>query len=125
VGKVPARIQAHTVITTGMHDWQIILIAAGAALLGAALAILVHWLRAARRLPVADATRAMAAATATPAAAHLSLLLWGRHPLGTGIPDAHRQVVHRPWRPHPPGLRRPAHTPISDPAQKRGHDHDR
>ena len=28
VGKLPARIQAHTVITTGMHDWQIILIVA-------------------------------------------------------------------------------------------------
>jgi hypothetical protein len=40
--RVPARIRAHTVVTTGMHDWQIILIAAGTALLAAALAILVH-----------------------------------------------------------------------------------
>ena len=45
VDKVPARIRAHTVITTGMHDWQIILIAAGAALLAAALAVAVHRLR--------------------------------------------------------------------------------
>jgi hypothetical protein len=124
VDKVPAQIRAHTVITTGMHDWQIILIAAGAALLAAALAILVHPLRAARRRPVADTTRAMTAATATPAAAHLSLPP-PRRPLGTEIPDAHRQTVHRPWQPYSLGLPRPAHTAISDPAQKRGDDHDR
>jgi hypothetical protein len=86
VDKVPARIRAHTVVTTGTHDWQISLIAAGAALLAVALAILVHGLWAARRDPVADTTGAMAAATAIPAAAHISLPPPGRHPLDTGIP---------------------------------------
>jgi hypothetical protein len=40
--------QAHA-ISTGMSGWQIVLIAAGAALLGAALAAIVYRTRAARR----------------------------------------------------------------------------
>jgi len=46
---VPARVPAHAVATGGMPGWQIALIAAGAALLVAALAVLVYRMRAARR----------------------------------------------------------------------------
>jgi hypothetical protein len=48
VYQVPARIPAHAV-AGGMPGWQITLIAAGAALLAAALAVLVYRMRAARR----------------------------------------------------------------------------
>jgi hypothetical protein len=68
-------------------------------------------------------TRAMTTAAATQAAAHLSLPP-GRHFLGTAIPDAH-QAMHWPWQPRWPAFPRPAHTPVSDPAQKGGRDHDR
>jgi hypothetical protein len=43
--KVPARIRAHAIVTGGMPGWQIILLAAGGALLAAALAVAVHRLR--------------------------------------------------------------------------------
>jgi len=124
VDKVPARIRAHTAVTTGMHDWQIILIAAGAALLAAALAILVHRLRAARRHPVADTTRATTAATAIPAAAHLSLSPSLRH---LSAPESRVPTGRRCTGQGSRTARAPtpcAHAE-SDPAQKRGHDHDR
>jgi hypothetical protein len=45
----PLPTDAHALVTGGMPGWQIALIAAGAALLGAALAVAVYRLRAARR----------------------------------------------------------------------------
>ena len=45
----PSLPQAHALATGGMPGWQIALIVAGAALLGAALAVTVQRLRAARR----------------------------------------------------------------------------
>jgi hypothetical protein len=45
----PPLPQAHALATGGMPSWQIALIVAGAALLGAALAVTVQRLRAARR----------------------------------------------------------------------------
>ena len=47
---------AHTVVVGGMPGWQIALIAAGAALLAAVLAVLADRARAARRRPMAGAT---------------------------------------------------------------------
>jgi hypothetical protein len=44
---VPAH--AHALVTGGMPGWQIALIAAGAALLAAALAVTIYRMRAARR----------------------------------------------------------------------------
>ena len=46
-----ATVQVHTVVTGGMPGWQIALIAAGAALLAATLAVLVDRARTARRRP--------------------------------------------------------------------------
>ena len=45
----PLPAHAHTLVTGGMPGWQIALIAAGAALLGAALAVIAYRMRAARR----------------------------------------------------------------------------
>ena len=46
---VPAQIQYRTIVAGGMPGWQIALIAVGAALLAAAVAILADRARAARR----------------------------------------------------------------------------
>jgi hypothetical protein len=46
---VPAQVQVHTIVAGGMPGWQIALIAVGAALLAAALAVLADRARAARR----------------------------------------------------------------------------
>jgi hypothetical protein len=48
----PLPVQVHTVIPGGMPGWQIALIAAGAALLAAAVAVLAYRAWAARRTPV-------------------------------------------------------------------------
>jgi hypothetical protein len=45
----PAPVPVHTIISGGMPGWQITLIAAGAALLGAVLAVLAGRAWAARR----------------------------------------------------------------------------
>jgi hypothetical protein len=45
----PVPVTVHTVATGGMPGWQIILIAAGAALLAAAVAVLLDRARAARQ----------------------------------------------------------------------------
>jgi len=45
----PLPAHAHTLVTGGMTGWQIALIAIGAALLGAALAVIAYRMRAARR----------------------------------------------------------------------------
>ncbi|HEY1347030.1 MAG TPA: hypothetical protein VGF54_18740 [Streptosporangiaceae bacterium] len=45
----PLPVHAHALVTGGMPGWQIALIAAGAALLGAVLAVTVYRMRAARR----------------------------------------------------------------------------
>jgi hypothetical protein len=46
---VPAQVQVHTIVAGGMPGWQIALIAVGAALLAAALAVLADRALAARR----------------------------------------------------------------------------
>jgi hypothetical protein len=46
---VPAPPQVHTVVVGGMPSWQITLIAAGAALAAATVAVLVDRARAARK----------------------------------------------------------------------------
>ena len=48
--------QTHTIITGGMAGWQITLIAAGAAVLAAVLAVLLDRARAARRHQTATST---------------------------------------------------------------------
>jgi hypothetical protein len=53
--QLPARTVTHTVVLGGMPGWQIALIAVGAALLAATVAILVDRARAARR-PAITAT---------------------------------------------------------------------
>ena len=52
---VPTQIQYHTIVAGGMPGWQIALIAVGAALLAATVAVLADRARAARRpaVPVA------------------------------------------------------------------------
>jgi hypothetical protein len=52
---LPARTVTHTVVVGGMPGWQIALIAIGAALLTAALAVLADRARAARRQAVTAA----------------------------------------------------------------------
>ena len=49
---VPAQIQYRTIVAGGMPGWQIALIAVGAALLTATVAVLADRARAARRPPV-------------------------------------------------------------------------
>jgi hypothetical protein len=49
VDKVPVPVPVHTVVIGGMPGWQITLIAAGAALLAAVLAVLLDRARATRR----------------------------------------------------------------------------
>lgn len=51
----PLPSQVHTVVAGGMPGWQIALIAAGAALIAAAVAVLLYRARAARRKPVTAA----------------------------------------------------------------------
>jgi hypothetical protein len=51
----PAAVQVHTIVTGGMPGWQITLIAAGAALLAATLAVLVDRARAAHRKAITTA----------------------------------------------------------------------
>ena len=46
---VPAQVQVHTIVAGGMPGWQIALIAVGAALLAAALAVLADRALTARR----------------------------------------------------------------------------
>ena len=48
---VPAQVQVHTIVAGGMPGWQIALIAVGAALLAAALAVLADRALTARRHP--------------------------------------------------------------------------
>ena len=52
---VPAQVQVHTIVAGGMPGWQIALIAVGAALLAAALAVLADRVLAARRRVVTTA----------------------------------------------------------------------
>jgi hypothetical protein len=53
---VPAQVQVHTIVAGGMPGWQIALIAVGAALLAAALAVLAdRGLAARRRAAIATA----------------------------------------------------------------------
>jgi hypothetical protein len=52
----PLPVQVHTVVVGGMPGWQIALIAVGAALLGAAVAVLLDRARATRRNVVTAAT---------------------------------------------------------------------
>jgi hypothetical protein len=47
--QVPGGVQVHTVVTGGMPGWQITLIAVGAALLAATVAVLADRARASRR----------------------------------------------------------------------------
>ena len=54
-GPAPAPPQIHTIVTGGMPGWQITLIAAGAALLAAVLAVILDRARAARRHQMAGA----------------------------------------------------------------------
>jgi hypothetical protein len=49
----PVPVTVHTVVTGGMPGWQITLIAAGAALLAAALAVVLDRMWAARRRAIA------------------------------------------------------------------------
>ena len=53
-GPIPAQIQYRTIVAGGMPGWQIALIAVGAALLAATVAVLADRARAARR-PVVPA----------------------------------------------------------------------
>ena len=55
VHEIPSAIPVHTLVTGGMPGWQIALIAAGAALAAAVLAVLVDRAWIARRRPMAGA----------------------------------------------------------------------
>jgi len=50
----PPPVQVHTVVAAGMTGWQIALIAIGAALLTATIAVLLDRARTARRNPLAE-----------------------------------------------------------------------
>jgi hypothetical protein len=50
----PPPVQVHTVVVGGMTGWQIALIAIGAALLAATIAVLLDRARTARRNPLAE-----------------------------------------------------------------------
>ncbi len=50
----PPPVQVHTVVMGGMTGWQIALIAIGAALLAATVAVLLDRARTARRNPLAE-----------------------------------------------------------------------
>ena len=50
----PPPLQVHTVVVGGMTGWQIALIAIGAALLAATIAVLLDRARTARRNPLAE-----------------------------------------------------------------------
>ena len=55
-GPVPPPLRVHSIVTGGMPGWQIALIAIGAAILAAALAVALDRARTARRqLPAPDA----------------------------------------------------------------------
>ena len=51
----PPQVQVHTVVVGGMAGWQIALIAVGAALVAATIAVLLDRGRAARLKPLAEA----------------------------------------------------------------------
>lgn len=51
---VPAPVQVHTVIVSGMPGWQIALIAVGAALVAATIAVLLDRARNARLKPLTE-----------------------------------------------------------------------
>jgi hypothetical protein len=51
----PPPVQVHTIVTGGMPGWQITLIAAGAALLAAVLAVIADRMRAGRRMAATTA----------------------------------------------------------------------
>jgi hypothetical protein len=55
----PLPVHTHTLVTGGMPGWQITLIAAGAALLAAVLAVLIDRARAARRRATASTASAI------------------------------------------------------------------
>jgi uncharacterized membrane protein YraQ (UPF0718 family) len=55
VPSAPPSVQVHTIVTGGMPGWQITLIAAGAALLAATVAVLVDRARAAHRKAITTA----------------------------------------------------------------------
>jgi hypothetical protein len=55
VPSAPPSVQVHTIVTGGMPGWQITLIAAGAALLAAIVAVLMDRARAAHRKAIATA----------------------------------------------------------------------
>jgi hypothetical protein len=55
VPSAPPSVQVHTIITGGMAGWQITLIAVGAALLAATVAVLVDRARAAHRHAITTA----------------------------------------------------------------------
>jgi hypothetical protein len=72
VGRV-SKVPVHTALTGGMPGWQITLIAAGAALLAAVLAVLIDRARAARRPATASAASAMTPARPASAAVDVRL----------------------------------------------------
>ena len=55
VPSAPPSVQVHTIVTGGMPGWQITLIAAGASLLAATVAVLVDRARAAHRKAITAA----------------------------------------------------------------------